>query len=122
VFERPRSGDGSILVTWPTRISATSLALAAAVSAAVTARTWVTPPANAVGIAVDMVCTESTMTSAGLTVRDVIQHRVQVGFGGQVDLVTPQSMRSARSRIWPADSSPEIYNARRPDWPSGVRP
>ncbi len=29
------------------------------------------------------------MTSAGLHRRDVVQHRVQVGFGGQVDLLDP---------------------------------
>ena len=27
----------------------------------------------------------------------------------------PQPIRSARKRIWPADSSPETYSARRPD-------
>ena len=56
------------LVTCPTRISATPLALAAAVSAAVTARTCVTPPATPSASVVDIVCTESTMTSAGRTV------------------------------------------------------
>ncbi len=55
------------LVTCPTRTSATSALLAAAVRAAVTARTWVTPPATPSVSAAVTVCTESTTTRVGRT-------------------------------------------------------
>ncbi len=57
------------------------------VSAVVTARTWVTPPVTPSASVVDMVCTESTTTSDGLDLLDVAERGLQVGFGGQEDLV-----------------------------------
>ncbi len=63
------------------------MVLAAMVSAVVTARTWVTPPVTPSASVVDMVCTESTTTSAGLHLVDVAERHLQIGFGGQVDLV-----------------------------------
>ena len=55
------------LVTWPTRTVVSVRCLASAVSAAVISRTWVTPPGTPSMPAALMVCTESTMSSAGLT-------------------------------------------------------
>ena len=57
------------------------------VSAVVTARTWVTPPVTPSASVVDMVCTESTTTRRRLHLVDVAERRLQIGFGGQVDLV-----------------------------------
>ncbi len=55
------------LVTWPTSTMAMPLDFAAAVSAVVTARTWVTPPTTPSVSPAFMVCTESTITRLGLT-------------------------------------------------------
>ena len=88
--------------------------LASHVSAVVTARTWVTPPVTPSASVVDMVCTESTTTRSAAPPR--------CGRARSADRIrrpgTPrrgvQPVRSARSRIWPADSSPDRYSARRP--------
>ena len=84
------------------------------VSAVVTARTWVTPPVTPSASVVDMVCTESTTTKRRLDLVDVSERGLQIGFRGQVHVVVMQPVRSARIRIWPADSSPDRYSARRP--------
>ena len=74
-------------VTWPTRSIATPDVLAAMVSAVVTARTWVTPPVTPSASVVDMVCTESITTRRRPHLVDVAERRLQIRFGGQVDLV-----------------------------------
>ena len=55
------------LVTCPTRTQAMLRSLATAVRAAATARTWLTPPAVPSTAADAIVCTESTISSRGLT-------------------------------------------------------
>ena len=71
------------MVTWPTRMVASDRSLATAVRAPATARTWVTPPGTPSTSAAAMVCTESMMSSRGLTCVDVPEHGVKVGLGGQ---------------------------------------
>ena len=54
-----------------------------------------------------MVCTESTTRSVGIDLLDVAEHRAEVGLGREVEVVVDAPDRSARSRTWAADSSPE---------------
>ena len=105
------------LVTWPTRMSATPAgpaALTYEVSAVVTARTWVTPPATPSDSVVDMVCTESTTMSDGRTCSMWPSAVCRSDSAARNTSSWLQPVRSARIRIWPADSSPERYRARRP--------
>ena len=73
------------LVTWPTSTVAMPRSLATATSAAVTARTCVTPPATPSMPGAEMVCTESMTSRPGLDRVEVAEHRLQVGLGGQVE-------------------------------------
>ena len=59
--------------------------LATATSAAVTARTWVTPPATPSVPGAEMVCTESSDQQARLDRVEVAEHGAEVGLGGQVE-------------------------------------
>ena len=65
--------------------------LATAISAAATARTWVTPPGAPSTPAAAIVCTESTIEQPRLDRVDVAEHRGQVGLGGQVELVVQRA-------------------------------
>ena len=73
------------LVTWPTSTVAMPRSLATATSAAVTARTWVTPPGTPSVPGAEMVCTESSTSRPGLDRVEVAEHRAEVGLGGQVE-------------------------------------
>ena len=84
------------------------------VSAVVTARTWVTPPVTPSASVVDMVCTESTTTSVGLTSSMWPSAVCRSDSAARYTSSWSQPVRSARIRIWPADSSPDRYSARRP--------
>ena len=65
--------------------------MASAVSAAVISRTWVTPPGTPSTPAALMVCTESTISSAGSTACDVAEQRAEVGLGRQVERVADRA-------------------------------
>src|SRR5579875_1163295 len=103
------------LVTWPTRIVATPVVLAADVSAVVTARTWLTPPVTPSASVLDMVCTESTTTSVGCTTSMWPSTACRSDSAARKTSSWLQAVRSARIRICPRDSWPDTYNARRPD-------
>ena len=79
------------LVTWPTSTVVSVRCLASAVSAAVTSRIWVTPPGTPSMPAEPMVCTESTISRAGLDRLDVAEQRGEVGLGGQVEVVAQRA-------------------------------
>jgi len=102
------------LVTWPTRISAVPEDFAAAVSAAVTARTWVTPPATPSVVASATVCTESTIARPGCTASRWPRMVCRSQSAARYTSGWVQPVRSARIRICPPVSSPETYSARRP--------
>ena len=91
VFQRAGPAIAPSLVTCPTRTIATPVDFAVAVSAVVTARTWVTPPTTPSTSPAVIVCTESTTTRLGLHRLDVAQNRLHVGLGGQEDLVVRAS-------------------------------
>ena len=98
------------LVTCPTSTVAMPRSLATAISAAATARTWVTPPAVPSTAGEAIVCTESTTSRPGSTASTWPSTRGQVGLGGEVAAAGCSApMRSARSRTWAADSSPVTY-------------
>src|ERR1700712_264034 len=84
---------------------------AMAVRVAATARTWVTPPALPSTSDCETVCTESRMSSPGLTASmwastaDISVSAARKRFGWM------QPIRSARIRTWAADSSPVMMSA-----------
>ena len=96
------------LVTCPTNNKVMSRSLQIRMSAPATSRTCVTPPGDPSVVALPIVCTESIMTSCGLTAsicamtapRSVSEARNK---SGSIAL-----MRSARKRTCDADSSPLI--------------
>ena len=94
------------LVTWPTSTVLSVRCLASAVSAAVTSRTWVTPPGTPSTPAALMVCTESTMSSRGSTASTCASSAAKSVSAARNRLSLIAPMRSARCRTWAADSSP----------------
>ncbi len=52
-----------------------------------TSRTWVTPPGTPVASAEPIVWTESTISSRGLTFSTWVTRALEVGLGGQVEVV-----------------------------------
>ena len=95
-------------VTCPTRSKVMSRSLQMRISAPATSRTWVTPPGEPSAVEEPIVCTESMMRSSGFTAsicaitapKSVSEARKSCG--------STALIRSARSRTWDADSSPEM--------------
>ncbi len=104
------------LVTCPTRTIATPVDFAVAVSAVVTERTWVTPPTTPSTSPAVIVCTESTTTRLGWTASMCPSTVCMSDSAARKTSSCVHPVRSARIRIWPADSSPDTYSARRPAW------
>ena len=95
------------LVTWPTSTVAMSRSLATRISAAATSRTWVTPPAGALDLALSDGLHRVDHEQVGLDRLDVPEDGGEVGLGGEAAASGRSApIRSARSRTWPADSSP----------------
>jgi hypothetical protein len=67
VFEQPRSGDRAVLGHMAHEQGGHALELGRVDQEAATSRTWVTPPADPSTAALLRVCTESTMSRAGLS-------------------------------------------------------
>ncbi len=80
---------------------------ATATSAAVTARTWVTPPATPSVPGTEMVCTESMTSSPGLTASRWPRTASRSVSAARNSRSCNVPMRSARRRTWLTDSSPE---------------
>src|SRR5882757_7204524 len=102
------------LVTCPTSTVVMPRSLASRVNPAETSRTWVTPPALPSASAVAMVCTESTMSSAGLTSSTCAMIAPRSVSAARYRCGTTASTRSARSRTWAVDSSPVTYSTSAP--------
>ena len=97
------------LVTCPTNNTGILRSLARAMIAAATARTWLVPPAEPSTSAEAMVCTESTISSAGLACSTWPSTAPSSVSAASSKLSAKASMRAARRRTWEADSSPVMY-------------
>ena len=76
-----------------------------------TARTWVTPPGEPSTSGDDMVCTESTTSNPGCTASTWPSSADRSLSAARYMPSWTLPVRSARSRTWPADSSPVTYSA-----------
>ena len=94
------------LVTCPTSTVAMPRSLATAMSAAVTARICVTPPAEPSACALAMVCTLSTTSSPGRTASTWASTAPRSVSAASHRWGSSDPVRSARSRTCAADSSP----------------
>ena len=101
-------------VTWPTMRTAMPRSFATRMRADATSRTWVTPPAAPSTADDETVWTESRTSSSGRTsstwpsTADRSVSAARNSFGASA------LIRSARNRIWAADSSPDTYRLRPP--------
>src|SRR5699024_5072832 len=102
------------LVTCPTSTTGSPRSLAKATSAAVTERTWVTPPGDPSACAEDIVCTESTMSIPGSTSSTCVNSAPRSLSAARYVSSATLPVRSARNRTCPADSSPVTYSAAPP--------
>ena len=98
------------LVTWPTSTVVSIRCLARLTSAEVISRTWVTPPGVPSMPAAEMVCTESTISSAGSTASTCASSAARSVSAARKSFALIAPIRSARSLTWAADSSPVTYS------------
>jgi hypothetical protein len=92
-------------VTCPTSATQVWPALASSASRAATSRTWPTLPAGPVSSGLVRVWTESTTASAGVALSMAASAVSSSVVAARLSPSTTAPMRSARPRIWAADSS-----------------
>ena len=94
-------------VTWPTRRVGRCRDFATLTSAAVTARTWVTPPAAPSTSPLAIVWIESITSRSGSTASMWLSTAARSVSAARYRWSSRAPVRSARSRTWAADSSPD---------------